>query len=98
LARIFDQMRRTAGFRRYLIRHDGAIVAAASLRIDRGLANLCGTATLPHMRRRGMQTALVQRRLADALRAGCDFAIVTTAPGSKSQENLARAGFELLYA
>jgi len=42
--------------------------------------------------------ALTARRLADAQRAGCDLAVVTTSPGSKSQENAQRHGFELLYA
>lgn len=97
LETIFDRMRRLAGFRRYAAREGGTIVAAASLRIDHGLAQLCGAATLPAVRRRGIQTALVHRRLRDAARAGCDLAVVTTAPGSKSQENLARAGFEVLY-
>ncbi len=97
LETIFDRMRRLAGFRRYAARDRGTIVAAASLRIDHGLAQLCGAATLPPVRRRGIQSALVHRRLADAARAGCDLAVVTTAPGSKSQENLARAGFGVLY-
>jgi hypothetical protein len=105
LVQAFDALCRTSGYRRYLVREGGIIAAAASLRIHRGtsaqepgIAQLCGSATLPAMRRRGMQTALVSRRLADAVAAGCDFAIVTTAPGSKSQENMMRAGFELLYA
>jgi hypothetical protein len=38
------------------------------------------------------------RRLADALAAGCELALVTTAPGSKSQENSGRQGFALLYS
>jgi len=28
---------------------------------------------------------------------GCDVAVVTTQPGSKSQENVQKHGFELLY-
>jgi N-acetylglutamate synthase-like GNAT family acetyltransferase len=80
------------------VREGGSIVACASLRIDGRLAQLCGTATVPAMRRRGLQTALVRHRLAAAAAAGCDLAVVTTAPGSKSQQNMARAGFELLYA
>lgn len=35
--------------------------------------------------------------LADAARTGCDVATMTTAPGSKSQHNARRQGFELLY-
>jgi GNAT superfamily N-acetyltransferase len=58
---------------------------------------LCGAATLPAFRRRGVQSALLHARLAQARQAGCDLAVVTTQPGSKSQENVQRAGFELLY-
>jgi hypothetical protein len=30
-------------------------------------------------------------------RRGCDVAVVTTAPGSKSAENVQRFGFSILY-
>lgn len=30
-------------------------------------------------------------------RLGCDVAVVTTVPGSKSQQNAQRQGFDLLY-
>ncbi len=56
-----------------------------------------GAGTLPAFRGRGMQKALLARRLADAQAAGCDLAVVTTAPGSRSQDNVMRRGFELLY-
>ena len=42
-------------------------------------------------------TALLTARLAHAAAAGCDIAVVTTQPGSKSQENMQRHGFDLLY-
>ena len=74
------------------------LVGAASMRLSNGIAQLCGAATLPNQRRRGVQTALLLRRLSDAARNGCDIAIVTTQPGSKSQENVQRQGFSLLYA
>jgi hypothetical protein len=86
------------GFRRYAAWVDGRMAGAANLRLDAGLALLCGAATLPEFRRRGIQTAFLRRRLADALAAGCDMALVTTAPGSKSQENSSRQGFALLYS
>jgi hypothetical protein len=66
--------------------------------MDAGVAQLCGAATLPAFRRRGVQTALLRRRLADARRASCDVAVMTTQPGSKSHENGHRRGFALLYA
>lgn len=87
------------GFVRYLARIDGQPVGEAALRLDRdsGLAQLAGAGTLPAFRGRGVQKALLQRRLADARAAGCDLAVVTTAPGTRSQENVMRRGFVLLY-
>jgi hypothetical protein len=62
-----------------------------------GVAQLTGAATVPAHRRHGVQTALLAARLADAARTGCDIAVVTTQPGSKSQQNVQRQGFDLLY-
>ena len=75
----------------------GVAVGGATMRIYRGVAQLCGAATLPAYRRRGVQTALLEARLADAAAAGCDLAVVTTLPGSKSHQNVQRRGFEILY-
>lgn len=36
-------------------------------------------------------------RLADAAAAGCDLAVITVQPGSRSQHNAQRRGFDLLY-
>jgi ribosomal protein S18 acetylase RimI-like enzyme len=65
---------------------------------EEGVAHLCGAATLPAHRRRGVQSALLAARLEIAAGAGCDTAVVITQPGSKSQENVQRQGFHLLYA
>jgi ribosomal protein S18 acetylase RimI-like enzyme len=89
---------RTPGFVRYCARVDGQLAAVATLRIDGDVAQLCGAATLPAFRRRGIQTALLARRLQDGAQAGCDLAVVTTQPGSKSQQNVAKQGFSLLYS
>jgi GNAT superfamily N-acetyltransferase len=62
------------------------------------VAQLCGAATLPAHRRRGVQAALLRHRIAEARRRGCDIAVVTTTPGSTSQANVQKAGFVLLYA
>jgi hypothetical protein len=86
------------GFRRYAARIDGQLAGVASLRLGNGLAQLCGAATLPPFRRRGVQTMLLRRRLADAVRESCELAVMTTQPGSKSQENGYRQGFLLLYS
>lgn len=86
-----------AGARTYLARRDGTVAGGGGLRITDGVAQLVGAATAPEHRRRGVQTALLGRRLADAAAAGCDIAVVTTAPGSKSQQNVQRQGFHFLY-
>ena len=47
-------------------------------------------------RRRGVQTALIRRRLWDAAQSGCEYAVVSTIPGSGSQRNMERRGFRWL--
>jgi len=98
LERVIADMTAAEGFVRYLARRGRELAGGASLRVHEGVAQLCGAATLPAHRRRGVQSALLAARLADAARRGCDLAVVTTQPGSKSQENVQRSGFELLYA
>lgn len=86
-----------AGVTRYMALREGAVAGGASMRLTEGIAQLTGAATTPAHRRRGVQTALLSARLADATAAGCDFVVVTTQPGSKSQQNVQHAGFDLLY-
>jgi ribosomal protein S18 acetylase RimI-like enzyme len=94
---VFKDIALVEGFSQYLARRAGLPAGAASMRIHEGIAQLCGAATLPQHRRLGVQTALLHERLTHAAQAGCDVAIVTTEPGSKSQANVQRQGFELLY-
>jgi GNAT superfamily N-acetyltransferase len=97
LREVLEEMTGVLGFIRYLARVDGEPVGEAAMRIDGDLAQIAGAGTLPRARGRGVQKALLQRRLADAYGAGCTLAVVTTAPGSRSQDNVMRRGFELLY-
>ena len=97
MERDIGDMVTASGFVRYLAYRDGVVAGGASLRLWDGVAQLCGAATGPAHRRCGLQTALLAARLADAARQGCDIAVVTTQPGSKSQQNVQRQGFELLY-
>ncbi len=85
------------GIRRYIALRAGRPAGGASYRVTDGIAQLTGAGTVPEHRRRGVQTALLAARLADAAAAGCDIAVVTTQPGSTSQQNVQRRGFELLY-
>lgn len=86
-----------AGAAAYLALCDGVVAGGAGMRMSNGVAQLTGAATIPPYRRRGVQSALLAARLADAARGGCDIAVVTTQPGSVSQQNVQRRGFHLLY-
>ncbi|WP_372664925.1 GNAT family N-acetyltransferase [Amycolatopsis kentuckyensis] len=95
---LMHALRDMAGVRRYVAEREGEFAGGASFRVTDGIAQFTGAATVPRFRRRGVQTALLRARLAAAAEAGCDVAVVTTQPGSKSQQNVQRQGFDLLYA
>ncbi len=82
---------------RYSALRDGVLAGGASIRMVDGIAQMTGAATAPEHRRRGVQNALLAARLAAAAAAGCEVAVITTQPASKSHENAQRQGFELLY-
>jgi GNAT superfamily N-acetyltransferase len=82
---------------RYLALLAGVPAGGGSMRTTDGIAQLTGAGTAPAFRRRGIQSALLAARLADATAAGCDIAVITVQPGSKSQQNAQRFGFDLLY-
>jgi GNAT superfamily N-acetyltransferase len=98
LDRVYGDTIAAVGFERYLARREGALAGGASFRMQDGVAQLSGAATLPEHRRKGVQSALLRHRLNLAAGRGCTVAVVTTEPGSKSQENVQKAGFALLYA
>lgn len=85
-------------FTAYLARLDGQDVGGGALRTHGAIAHLCGAATVPAARRRGVQTTLLTERLQAAASAGCEIAVAFTQPGSKSQQNMIRQGFCLLYS
>jgi GNAT superfamily N-acetyltransferase len=86
-----------ADITRYIAVRNGEIAGGAGLRTSEGIAQFAGAATLPAHRRHGIQSALLTSRLSDAATAGCDVGVITTQPGSKSQQNAQRSGFDLLY-
>ena len=61
------------------------------------MVELGGASTRLAFRRKGIQRALIDARMATARSKGCDLAMVLTEPGNDSQRNLHRAGFELAY-
>jgi GNAT superfamily N-acetyltransferase len=81
----------------YLAEIEGRAAGGATLLIRDGVAGLFGASTLPEFRKRGVQTALLHERLGRAAESGCDLAVCLAAPGSSSQRNIARLGFQALY-
>jgi ribosomal protein S18 acetylase RimI-like enzyme len=59
---------------------------------------LCGAGTMAEFRGRGLQTALLQARMAAAVQAGCEYAVVVTQGGTTSQRNAERLGFCVAYS
>ena len=93
----YGDMQAVGGLELYLARRAGEIAGGGGLRLCDGIAQFSGAATLPQHRRQGVQSALFRERLKHAAAQGCDVAVVTTQPGSKSQENAQRFGFTVLY-
>ena len=86
------------GARVYLAATDtGEPAGGAALAIHGGLATLFADSTIARFRRQGLHRELISARLNEALAQGCDMATASTLPGSASQRNYERAGFEVVY-
>jgi hypothetical protein len=81
----------------YLARVDGEDAGAGVLFFLDGDASLANASTIERFRRRGVQTALLAQRLADAAEAGAGLITSLTTFGSDSQRNLVRAGLQVAY-
>jgi GNAT superfamily N-acetyltransferase len=82
------------------IAFDGDVpVGTGLLAVAGQMGWLAGGATLPEARGRGVQAALIARRVRDATTFGCDWMTVETRePPDPSYRNVERAGFQLAYA
>ncbi len=76
---------------------EGTPVGAGAIGVADGVATLYGMSTMPRARRSGVQSTLITARLDAARAAGCDLAVSSALPGSASERNLMRHGFELIY-
>ncbi len=81
----------------YFARVDGEDAGAAVLFFHDGDASTANASTIERFRRRGCQSALLARRLADAAEAGSGLVTTLTLFGSGSQRNMERAGFRMAY-
>ncbi|MDY0395681.1 GNAT family N-acetyltransferase [Virgibacillus halophilus] len=76
---------------------DGIAAAGGILAINNDMASLFTTSTRLSYRKHGLQTALIDWRLRFAKEQGARLATIETDPGSDSQRNVERAGFQLAY-
>ena len=81
----------------FLAEYGGKPGAAGVLCIHDGVALFGGSATIPELRRRGLQAALLHKRMCYAFDHGCDLAMMVAQPGSDSQRNAERKGFRIAY-
>jgi ribosomal protein S18 acetylase RimI-like enzyme len=76
---------------------DGRPVAGGAMHVHDRVATLAAAGTLGEFRGRGIQSALLRRRIADAAAAGCDLVVCSANPGSTSQRNQERIGLRPAY-
>jgi GNAT superfamily N-acetyltransferase len=81
----------------FLAEFDGTPGAAGALIVHEGVALFGGAATVPDLRRRGLQAALLNERMCYAAEHGCDLAMMVAEAGSNSQRNAERKGFRVAY-
>ena len=82
--------------RRYIAESEGVPVAMASFPIIDGVGFFGTAGVIPAWRGRGIQAALLRRRIADAPRFGCDLVIGGGSLFSTTHRNFERAGLHLI--
>ncbi len=76
---------------------EGQVAGAGGMETTANIACLFGTSVLPAFRRRGIQAALIARRLEQARTRGCHLVTIHTRPGIATERNARRLGFQLAY-
>jgi GNAT superfamily N-acetyltransferase len=75
----------------------GEIAGGSAMVVRDGLAVLFADGVTKSFRRQGLHAELIAARVNDAVALGCDLATASTLPGSQSQRNYTRAGFQVAY-
>ena len=81
----------------FLVERGGAQLATGSFGAHDRVALLAGASTIPSGRGLGAQGLLLSARLHAAQAQGCALAVMAAAPGSTSQRNAERGGFQVAY-
>jgi hypothetical protein len=79
------------------VTESGELAGGAAAAVYGGLATLFADSTIARHRRSGLHRELIAARLNEGLAQGCDLATASTLPGSGSQRNYERMGFEVVY-
>ena len=79
------------------VTESGRPAGGGALAIHDTLATLFADSTIPANRRAGLHRELIAARLNEALARGCSLAAASTQPGSGSQRNYERMGFQVAY-
>jgi hypothetical protein len=88
---------RTRGGHPFLAWLDERPIAAGGFQIYDEVCILAGASTIPDFRRMGAQNALLTSRLRFAQGKGCSLAMICAQPGSQSQKNAQKSGFQIAY-
>ncbi|KOO46125.1 GNAT family N-acetyltransferase [Priestia koreensis] len=85
------------GWSFYVAEINGKPAGIGVLFLKDGMATMAAAATIPEQRRKGVQTALLQKRLVEALNQECYLAVSQARFGSVSHANMERIGFQIGY-
>lgn len=75
----------------------GKLAGGCGFSVRNRVASFYADAVMPPYRRRGVHRAMIVERLRRAVEAGCELATAGTQPGSTSQRNYQRLGFDVAY-
>lgn len=81
----------------YLASYNDEPAGVGVLFIKDRIATLAAAATLPNLRSKGIQSALIKKRIYQAYLQECDLVVGQAKFGSTSQNNMERAGLGIAY-
>lgn len=88
---------RTKGCRSFIAELGGKPIATGGFAVYGDVCILAGASTIESGRNQGAQNALVAARLNYGAANGCKYAMMCAAPGSQSQVNAQKNGFQIAY-
>ena len=88
---------RCQGAHPFLAELGGKAISTGMLFVYEDVCILAGASTVTEGRNKGAQNALLRDRLSFAAGRGCKLAIMGAAPGSQSQKNAQKNGFNIAY-